>query len=365
MLVELAACVVCASASDPIVAAVPNSPVQVAIPLEGFAKGIGVNKQVIIAGTIPPRGTQITILYLADPVDHTSAEWRDIREPENERSMTAVWSKMGTKMQLGPYEKFDVVDAASAHRVIESEGEVAPGHRFHMDDYHAYVVAARICIEVHVSWTRLGDGAEFKREQFDAIVKSLKVGLFRKGSFKDYPDAVIAFLDQSARHFPNVLDWIAGECTKHPNDYAPHFVLGEMNHILKEPAKGVDAYQHAIPLLKKIAKPTPQETFARIRAEHGLGLALTMANRVPEAMPHYTEAHRLAASTKSPEQASLAYVLAMGYAGSKDAPNAAKWLKEAITLEPKFRDEANKNPFFQEMKTNPAIQALLAEPSKK
>ncbi len=365
MLPILAACVLSFCGSEPIVAAVPNSPVQIRIPLEGFAKvkAIAYGTQAIVAGMIPPEGTQISILWLTDPVEHTSAEWRDIRVAEHEQGMkSSPFGESGLK--FGPVAKFDVDETACDEKSIDLRPD-ASAEQGRIVDWHAYVVAARFCFQIHVSSTKLGDGSVFGRDDFAKIVKSFEVGIFRKGSFKDYPETVVDFTDQATRHFPAALDWIASEAAKRKEDWVPSFVLGELSHVLKEPSKGITGYESAIPLLKQLAQPTAQETFVHIRAEHGLGLALMMDNRIPDALPHYLEARTIAAGAKSPEHAPLAYVVAMTYAGLKDPANTAKYLKEAISLDPKFRDEAKKNPFIQKLSANAAIKPLLEDKPQK
>ncbi|MBI1852120.1 MAG: hypothetical protein HYR85_17410 [Planctomycetes bacterium] len=365
MIVSVLACAAHFAVPEPIVVSVPKSSVQISIPLEEFEDGSAIGNRVLLAGTIPPKGTQITVLALSDGVDHTSAEWRELREREHEKGLKRLpIANSGFRVRIGPLEKFDVDDAECDERWLEPDDASAPtGSK--CVDYHAYIVAARYCFEIHVSWTTSGDSLAFTRDDLARIVRSIRVGIFRKGSFKDYPSEVVDFVDRAVRRMPGELQWISVEAAKRNDDYVPYFVLGELGLVAKDAATAVKGYRRAVALLAKSSKPSLRETWVWMRAEQGLGLALTQTRRLREGAAHYLEARRLASELNHPDLAGLAYVLALTYAADDDPSNAATYLKEAIALDPGFRDEARNNDLIKKLADNKAIQPLLATPQKK
>jgi hypothetical protein len=108
-------------------------------------------------------------------------------------------------------------------------------------------------------------------------------------------------------------------------------------------------------------EPTPQQRNARFLAERVLGSRLLADGVAQDALAHLGPALELATVVKLPRQARapLVYDLARCHAGSGDADEALKLLKDAINLELSLRDAARTDDAFKSLKDNKAFKALV------
>ncbi|HKB17126.1 MAG TPA: hypothetical protein VKF62_13755 [Planctomycetota bacterium] len=332
---------------EPVRARVPGSYLQVSLALEGFEGGeeglkmlaefVGPSKAVL-SGAIAPEGGHISVIAEKDEPHRSSAEWRaELKgDPAGEP---------GT-------EFFEVEGIACS----ESRMEEAPLAKV---DWNAYPVSMGVGFDLHVSWFGPSRRVSLTREGFAAIVRSFRVGLFRRGSWDDFPPDVNEFFHSAGARAPEEVAWAEAQCKARPEDWAAHFALGELALAKKAAGKAPQAYGRAVALLKKKKEPTAQETFAWVLAEEGWGLDLALAGKASEAIPHLKAGYDLAGDRKV-LRAPLAFNLACAHGLKGDAPNAVKFLREAGSLESRYGELARKDERFDKVRASKLFQDFLA-----
>ncbi|MCI0587230.1 MAG: hypothetical protein L0323_10360 [Planctomycetes bacterium] len=333
--------------AEPVRARVPGSYLQVSLALEGFegggeglkmlAEAVGPSKAVL-SGAIGPRKGQISLIAERDDPHKSSAEWRGELKGD-------PGGEPGT-------EFFEVEGIACSETRIE-EGPLA------MLDWNAYPVSMGSGFDVHVSSLGRSGEIPLSREDFAAIVRSFRVGLFRRGSWEDFPPEVNEFLHRAGLRAPEEVAWAEAECKARPDDWAAHFALGELAFARKAAGKAPKAYDRAVQLLKRRKEATAQEKFAWVLAEEGWGLDLALAGKVPEAIPHLKAGYDLAGDGKV-LRAPLAFNLACAHGLKADAPNAVRFLKEACSLESRYGELARKDESFDKVRASKPFQDFLA-----
>jgi hypothetical protein len=365
MIAILIGCFVCTTAPQTVVARVPKGPVQVSIDVEGYSEMPALSPNTILAGSISPPISMISVIALLAPVPRTSAQWREIRIPESRRSLESTLSKAPVSLSASADQPFELDGVACNERVVSSTtrpGADSEEPSFHQVNYHAFVTGARCCFEIHVSSTSSSGSSLISRGDLERTVRSFRIGLFRRGTFADFPREICAFMDEAARRMPDEAAWLDEQCRARPDELAVHFVHGELWFNQLRPGDSIRGHARAIEILEQKAKPTDQERFVHIVAEQGLGAGLLGLRRSDEALPHFKAAYDLAARSRRDQLAWAAHNLALAHAAREEAAETAKFLEEAIELDPAVRESARSNRIFDKVRGSKEIQALLDPP---
>ncbi len=328
----------------PSVAPVPDSTATVAFEATGFRVDVArlttlrreLGLKAVTIGSIDPAGARLSII--AEPAERggLSSDWR-------------------AKLAGSDGQPFDVDRVACLEGSTTQDG-VSTEH------FHAFLVAARFCFDVHVAFTPPSSTApKFGRDEFAHIVRSVRFAFLRRGGeLRAYPSEVLELMDETARRMPDWFEWMSAERKSHPNDWARDFVCGEALRYSKSPAlQTLEPYTAALELLAKSKELSPGAQLCEILAEDGLGLGLCDNAQSRESIAHFRRGYDLAKARGNDLCGSLAYNLSCSYAEVKEEGDALTWLKEAIAAAPRYRELAKTDSSFENLRSSTAFRQLL------
>lgn len=299
-------------------------------------------KKFILLGHLGPVEKQVVVSVVAEksPPKRTSAGWREdvLRGNATEKNPA----------------RFDCEGVACSECSTPMDGTPLVTL-----DYHAFPVAAGAAFDVHVLVLHTGD-PKFTRADFEAIVRSFRVPDAAGSAGPGWPKGVVDVRELAAKQGPDPVPWLEDQCRIRPDDYAPHFVLGESALARKDLARVTSGFSRASELLLKKPKPTPQERFALGMSEEGLVWALCESSRHADALVHARKALDVAQELKTNvARGERAYVAARLCGRLSDTPGCAKHLREAIGVDPKYRESARQDADFDPVRGEAQIKKLL------
>jgi tetratricopeptide (TPR) repeat protein len=230
-------------------------------------------------------------------------------------------------------------------------------------DYHAYFATRTHVLDVHVS--RMTDGQEsFPREEFERIVRSVRVLLLRRGWKEDYPNEVAVPMTLASILGVDQKQWTESYFVKHAEEWPTNFANAEFLHYLKAPLeRQLAAYDKALALIAKLEKPDAKVRFAAAMLHEGRGLALYDAKRYDDSIAPQAEGYKILSEIGRKERGALAYNLACSHALAKHREPALEFLKKAVEVDPRFRESAAKDADFATLAGDAEFKKLIAPPA--
>jgi hypothetical protein len=193
-------------------ARIPQTPFVVSLELSGWKEnpspGELLGNKLLLAGTISPAGSVLTLLVEANQPPKSPQYWRD---------RFAV-----------PGLPFDV----DFTPCVDSTVELAQG--LVQSDFHAYFATRKHVLDLHIS--RMSEKQEaFPRAEFERIVKSLRVLLLRRGWAEDYPDSIGAPMTFASVLGVDQKGWKEGYLARHAEEWSAQFANAEFLHYSNAP----------------------------------------------------------------------------------------------------------------------------------
>lgn len=321
-------------------ATLPGKEVDVSVELPDFRaeKSESVPGKTVLYGKIQGGKAVFSIVYDEGKDMETGAKFREL--------WIRNWKLPGAR-------KFEAKDWACLDVV-----EDMPVKGFKNVHYHAFRSIPDIGLHVHVSAPFTGETRNFTRGQFQDIVESIRI-VDRRGE-PTFPKAIGDFLKESSKHEPDALAWVEDKCKDKPDDYVPHAALGMMGFTREDPDMILEGFGRAVEILGKKEKLGDDETFLLEDAEFSMGWALYKKTKYAEALPHTQAAYKLAGQLKIRRlQGETTYALACNHALLGDVPNAVQFLKEAIAIEPDYKNEAKTEKDFDKVRSNTEFKKAL------
>jgi hypothetical protein len=214
---------------------------------------------------------------------------------------------------------------------------------------------------LRVQLQRMSVKGKLERREFESLAQSFRVLLLRRGTARDYPEALCGALMQCAASSPGREAWTKGFLARHPTDWFAHLAEAEFRRLEKAPAtEQIESYERAAMLFSKLTSLKPPERCARALCNEGLGLAHYDAQKFPESASALEQACADLLELKRPELAEVTYELALSQcrAGSLEVSLAA--LRRAVASEPKLRERAAAEPYFEGLRKLPEFLELIA-----
>lgn len=299
---------------------------------EDHPKDHPLGDKLLMSGTTAPDRAMLTLIV----------------EPNNPPVSPQTWrQRLAPKGQL-----FDV----GASACVDTSSEPVPGMK--TSDYHAFFATRTHALDLHVSGTP--GAAPFPRAEFERIVKSLRVLLLRRGWAEDYPEALAAPMTIAAVLGVDQREW-RDHLERHSGDWAAHFANAEHLHAVAAPLdQQLAAYDKALGLTAKIAKPDPKTRFAIAMLHEGKSLALYDAKRFADTIAPLEQACAILQELKHAERGGPAYNLACSHALCKHEGPALDALTKAIEAAPRYRETAKQDSDFAALAKSAAFQTLVA-----
>jgi hypothetical protein len=227
-------------------------------------------------------------------------------------------------------------------------------------DFHAFTVRAGYRFDIHFS-EGLNDThpQHLKREQFDRLVASFRLGVVRLGTWQQMPAAAIELMDGAFKRGAEWTVWIDEQAKARPADPSVPFAKAELfRHFSTRPDEQAAAYARAIELLATKQEPAAPEVLAHAVSEDGLALALLDAGDPAKALPHLETALKIAHDITAPVRAGIVYDLARAYARLGRDDLAIARLKEAESEEPGALGRSMVEKDFDELRKTKAYLDL-------
>jgi hypothetical protein len=201
------------------------------------------------------------------------------------------------------------------------------------------------------------------RKDFESLAATLRVLLLRRGSASDCTEAFSTALTQCAVACPGREAWRKGYMAKHPTDWWAHLAEAEFRRIEKAPpAQQVESYERAALLLSKLTSLKPEERFARALCNEGLGLARYDAQAFPESAAALEQACADFAELKRADLAEVSYELSLSQCRTGTIEVSLATLLRAVAADPKLRERAAGEPYFEGLRKLPDFQKLIGIP---
>jgi hypothetical protein len=322
-------------------ARIPQTPFVVSLELSGWKEnpspGELLGNKLLLAGTISPAGSVLTLLVEANQPPKSPQYWRD---------RFAV-----------PGLPFDV----DFTPCVDSTVELAQG--LVQSDFHAYFATRKHVLDLHIS--RMSEKQEaFPRAEFERIVKSLRVLLLRRGWAEDYPDSIGAPMTFASVLGVDQKGWKEGYLARHAEEWSAQFANAEFLHYSNAPfEEQLAAYDKALALITKLENPDPKTRFALAMLHDGRSLAFYDASRFADSIaPIEMSLAILTELNRKQECAGLAYNLACSHALTEHRAPALAALKQAIELDPRYREHAAQDSDFASLANEAEFKKLLEPP---
>ncbi len=325
-----------------ITAKVPDQPLEIHLTIDGFEADAGLLTERVILGGELESGAVLTVVCEDNMPYLSGAECRARRKGES------------------GFEAFAVGDvAACKFRTI------LPAN-FTKTDYYAWPVTADHLFVLHASTTRGKSAAkknEFDKAAFEKLVASFRVtGTVDRSTWR-LPPEVYAFRDSAAAHAAEQLAWVSQECASHPDDFAPHFYLGELAYQALDADLAVRGYARAAELLGQIEKRTPAQDQALFEALDTQSSANASRKRYREALGACERLVEVTAASTHPKakafRAQALYNVAICHAQGGQAAPALESLKQAIAAEPTFKERAASDELLKALRSKKEFKALV------
>lgn len=323
--------------AEKVQAKLPGKEVDVSVELKDFReeKTESVPGKTVLYGKIDGGKAFFSIVYDEGKDMETGAKFRDL------------WIR---NWKLPGIRKFEAKEWACLDVV-----EDMPVKGFRDVHYHAFRSIPGIGLHVHVSSPFTGESRTFTRNQFEDIVDSIRI-VDRRGE-PTFPKAVGDLFAEASKHKPDLAGWIEKQCQEKPDDYAPHAALGILGFTQEDPDRILRGFGRAVELLRKKESLAEDETFLLEDAEFSMGWAFYKKEKYAEALPHVQAAYELAGKLKIRRlQGEATYALACNHALLVDAENAAKFLKEAIAIDPSYKEQSKTEKEFDRVRARPEFK---------
>jgi tetratricopeptide (TPR) repeat protein len=130
--------------------------------------------------------------------------------------------------------------------------------------------------------------------------------------------------------------------------------------IQQDVARILAGFGRATELLQKKGTLTDDETFALEDAEFSIAWAYYQKQDYAASLPHIQSAYELSGKLKIRRmQGESTYALACTHALLSNSPEALRFLKEAIDLEPRYKKEAKTDKDFERIRSNAEFRKLV------
>src|SRR5258705_525333 len=235
--------------------------------------------------------------------------------------------------------------------------------------FYAFVATPDFLITVHASRTfplkSSGGFRELKRSEVDGIVKSLALSGSADRDKYVYPADVYAFRDEAAKAASGQLDWVQQQCSARPDDWVPHFYLGELAYNAPKVEPAVRGYHRASELLAQSSYRSPKETRAFLVALDSRAACYASQKKYDQALPI---CNQLLEATKGGDEGAVKsfrdqalYNLACCDAMTSRPVEAMKALRQAIEAQPEFKKRAAEDACFVSLRTKTEFKKLVGE----
>jgi len=330
-------------------AKIPGHDVEVSIAIPGFEaeKGMAVPGRTLIAGKMA-KSAVISVLWEQNFPYVTAA------------SCTETYAK------ATGFQAFTVDEKPCCLYRIEIRDAIC------QSQFYAFVATPDFLITLHVSRTFpiKGSGAEreLKRGEVEAIVKSLALSGNADREKYALPADVYAFRDEAAKAAAGQLDWVQQQCSARPDDWIPHFYLGELAYNERKLEPAARGYQRASDLLAKRSDRSAKETCAFLVALDARAGYCASQKKYDQALPICNQILEVtkgldatgAKDLKSYREQAL-YNLACCDAMTSRPVEAMKALRQAIEAQPEFKKRAAEEPCFASLRAKSDFKKLVAE----
>lgn len=371
-----------------VVSPVPGTVLHVVLDAPGFRTQAEIRAQLlaeagdsgVLAGTIDPTRSTLSIVALKDDPHRTSAQWRDefarreraappAAEPvppaRNKGARGRGGPADGDASRNGPArgepakeettsESFQVGDVA-CRELVTHKGDEQVNTRF-----DAYFVSAGLVFDLHVSTWTDAEVSGLSRRSFQKIVESFRVVFVRHGSPDNLSRDTRDAMHRALAAWPQWQPALAAQLARKPDDPNLQFIQAEMLLLSDAPPEEVvEAHGKALASLQKLRAPTAEQRFAWMLCEQSVGLAILKGEDAAEAIPHLEKSLEISRQLRSSARVTNLYGLACAEARAGDPVVAIRCLDEAIQAEPRLRDAARREPAFQALTADKRYQALV------
>ncbi|HTF88186.1 MAG TPA: tetratricopeptide repeat protein [Planctomycetota bacterium] len=300
---------------------------------------MGLGDKLVFAGTLAPAGSILTVIAELNEPQVSPKTWRERLAP--------------------PGKLFDVEFTPC----VDSTSELAPG--MVQSDYHAYFATRTHALDLHIS--RLGDKQEgFPREEFERIVKSLRILLLRRGWAEDYPESIQVPMTMASILGVDQKQWKESYLPKHAEEWPAHFASAEFLHNLESPfEEQLAAYDKALALIAKVEQPDKKTRYATAILHEGRSFAFYDAKKFEDSIPPLQQSLAILTELGSKDRAGIAYNLACSQALTRHRDEALAALKQAIEVDPRYRQKAADDSDFASLAEDAEFKKLIAQPAPK
>jgi tetratricopeptide (TPR) repeat protein len=336
----------CGTGPDTVRAKLPGHEVEVSVAIPGYAeeKGMFVPGRTIIAGRMANEAS-ISVLW-----------------EENFPYVSATECPDAYSKESG-FKTFTIDDHPCCQYKVEIRNAIG------QSQFYAYVATHDFLITLHVSRAfplkGAGDAKELKRSEVEGIVKSLALSGDADREKYRYPAEVYAFRDEAAKLSSGQLDWVQQQCSARPDDWVPHFYLGELAYNARKTEPAVRGYQRASDLLVKRADRSAKETKALLVALDTRAACFAGQKKYDQALPVCEQILEVTKGSDAKDakgfREQALYNLACCDAMTSRPVEAMKALRQAIEAQPEFKKRAAEEPCFASLKTKPDFKKLVAE----
>jgi tetratricopeptide (TPR) repeat protein len=155
------------------------------------------------------------------------------------------------------------------------------------------------------------------------------------------------------------------QCAARPDDWVPHFYLGELAYNARKNEPAVRGYQRASDLLVKRADRSEKETKALLVALDTRAACFAEQKKFDQALPVCEQILEATKGSDSKDAKSFReqalYNLACCDAMTSRPVEAMKALRQAIEAQPEFKKRAAEEPCFASLRAKPDFKKLVAE----
>jgi len=318
-------------------APIPGQPVEIALELQDFRLvQDGVGGKTLLFGEIAGRAT-ISVLH------HESAPYRTSQECAD------GWK--GAK-------EFTVGDVHCIEKSEEvGKTDVKNTH------FHAYPVTPDYAFDLHVSFVHVGKGKpEFTRADFSAIVKSFRVLGQPDRAKLIYALDYYALRDEAAKNGRTQLEWIKARCRERPDDALAHFYLAQLLEASDKDALATDEYALAAERLEQRADLQEKEVLVLLESLDRIAWFRFTKGDYAGAMPYCQRilgaSDQLEVAYKGFRQEAF-YNLAICHAQTKRTKEGLESLRQALALEPKWKQRASEDELLEPLRSAPEFAELM------
>jgi hypothetical protein len=342
MLALLAAAVAVLGRSE-VVVRVPDTVLQLSFEAPGFREDAGLRAQLVeaegqravLAGTLEPAGSGLTIVRDRDQPRRTSEQWR-------------------AALGKGGGEPFDAGGVACRELAVDGPDGARITH------YDAFVVSAGFVFDVHVATLSDSGHAGLSRRDFERLVESFRCAFVRYGSPTSLPRDARDAMHRALCAWPGWRRSLDAELALRPTDTSLSFVLGELLLLSEAPPADVAA-AHATALegFRKLRTPSTEQRFAWMLSEQALGVAALDRRDAAGSLAHLEASFEIAGQLRNASRGPTAYALAQAHALLERPGDAVRYLELALQTDVALRDVARRDRTFSAMAADKRFQALV------